>query len=82
MKWILISTLSVLFLVILVTFIIIIKTKKHLNTDNNVFLNSEGNHVYYDKSMIEKKEFMRKHPEITDVRTIKRLFRLIIKRKE
>ena len=33
-----------------------------------------GDHVYYDRSSIEKKEFGRRYPKIKGVRTFRRLF--------
>lgn len=81
MKWILIITLAALFVVILMTFFIV-RSKNNMDGGNNAFLNPDGNHVYYDESMIEKKEFMRKNPNTRDLRTIKRLIRLIFKSDE
>lgn len=38
------------------------------------FINEDGDHAYYDRGLIEKKEFHKRHPEIKDVRTFGRLF--------
>ncbi len=81
MKWILIITLAALFVVILMTFFIV-RSKNNMDGGNNAFLKPDGNHVYYDESMKEKKEFMRKNPNTRDLRTIKRLIRLIFKSDE
>ena len=42
--------------------------------DDSQYYDSEGNHIYYDRSSIEKKEFSKRHPEVRDVRTFRRLF--------
>lgn len=47
---------------------------RHRKVDDSQYYDSEGNHIYYDRSSIEKKEFSRRHPEVKDVRTFKRLF--------
>ncbi len=39
------------------------------------FLDEEGDHSYYDRHLIEKKEFKRRNPDVKDVRSLKRLFR-------
>ena len=39
------------------------------------FRDDDGDHSYYDRHLIEKKEFRRRHPEVKDVRTLKRLFK-------
>ena len=41
--------------------------------DDSQYYDSEGNHIYYDRSSIEKKEFSKRHPEVRDVRTFRRL---------
>ena len=47
---------------------------RHGKVDDSQYYDPEGNHVYYDRSSIEKKEFSKRHPEVRDVRTFKRLF--------
>lgn len=37
------------------------------------FINEDGDHVYYDKGLIEKKNFAKNHPEVKDVRSFPRL---------
>ena len=41
---------------------------------NSQYLNEDGDHSYYDRGLIEKKEFQKRHPEIKGVRTFRRLF--------
>lgn len=44
--------------------------------NDRVYLNSDGNHEYYDRSLIEKNRFLRKHPEAKGkLRTLSRLFK-------
>lgn len=47
---------------------------RHRKVDDSQYYDSEGNHVYYDRSSIKKREFSKRHPEVKDVRTFKRLF--------
>lgn len=47
-----------------------------LNKDNDQdFRDNKGNHPYYDRSLIEKEEFKKHHPEVSDkdIRSIRRL---------
>lgn len=39
------------------------------------YINEEGDHTYYERSLIEKKEYARRHPNIKDIRRFSRLFR-------
>lgn len=40
------------------------------------YLDSDGDHEYYDRSIIEKKEFLRRHPEAKGkIRTLSRMFK-------
>ena len=39
------------------------------------FRDEDGDHSYYDRHLIEKKEFRRRNPDVKDVRSLKRLFR-------
>ncbi len=39
------------------------------------YLDEDGDHIYYDRSLIEKKLFRRRFPHITDIRSFSRLFR-------
>lgn len=44
-------------------------------SDPNEFINEEGDHIYYERSIIEKKFFRMKHPEtpLSNLRTFSRL---------
>lgn len=46
--------------------------------DDSPFRDENGNHTYYERSIIEKDEFHRNNPEIpySDIRSLRRLFRL------
>lgn len=39
------------------------------------FLDEDGDHSYYDRHLIDKKEFKRQNPEVNNLRTLKRLFK-------
>lgn len=47
------------------------------DTTDKEYLNEEGDHTYYERSLIEKKEYARRHPNIKDIRrfTFTKLFR-------
>lgn len=66
-----------LFLVIallgLITFLINLNIKNNAN-DNSIFFDEDGNHRYYERSLIEKLYFMRKYPDCDSLRTFKSLF--------
>lgn len=40
------------------------------------FIDDDGNHIYYERSIIEKKEFLKENPEVNEeeLRTFSRLF--------
>lgn len=51
----------------------LLKHNKHYGVDR-MYYDEEGNHIYYDRSLIQKIRFMRKHPNYESIRSIKRLF--------
>ncbi len=38
------------------------------------YYNADGDHIYYDRSLIEKKQFQRRFPHITNLRSLSRFF--------
>ncbi len=61
---------------ILVTAAISLRNRDRINEIDRQYYDEEGNHLYYDRSLIEKEEFKRNNPaESGYVRTISRLFR-------
>lgn len=40
------------------------------------YINEDGDHLYYDRGAIEKREFARRNPDVKGVRTFGRLFRI------
>lgn len=72
MTGILIIFMLVIFILAIIL-IVIVKSSKHIGANEN-FLNEEGDHLYYDRSIIEKKEFAKKHPDVKNVRSFSRLF--------
>lgn len=50
--------------------------------DDNEFLDGDDNHIYYDRHLIDKKEFQRNNPDEKDVRTFRRLVGLKSKNKK
>ncbi|MCH5225022.1 MAG: hypothetical protein J1D77_03440 [Muribaculaceae bacterium] len=45
--------------------------------DRSPFLDADGDHSYYERSLIQKKSFLRKNPGVP-LRTITRLFRNLL----
>lgn len=47
--------------------------------NEELFLDDDGNHIYYERSIIRKKQYLRMHPEIREeeLRTMTRFFRRI-----
>ena len=41
------------------------------------YLDEDGDHIYYERSLIEKKTFRKLFPDITDLRSFKQLFRVL-----
>lgn len=66
-------------LMVWVTLDFIFKVREnHLNDkEADDFRNDQGNHVYYDRSLIRKQKFIKDHPDVNpdDVRSFKRLFK-------
>ena len=54
----------------------------HSTESNDEFLDEEGRHIYYDRSRIEKEEFLQKNPEMSpkEVRSFQRLFHFRLKK--
>lgn len=53
---------------------VVMLTHRRGGDSGGEFLDGEQRHVYYDRSLIEKEEFRRKHPGVKGVRTFRRLF--------
>lgn len=76
-EYIFVFLICVLLLFVLMGIASVSERKNRLHEDESNFRNSDGDHRYYERSLIEKKDFMRQHPEIPDddLRTLSRLFR-------
>lgn len=64
-------------IILLLVILLMVAAGRHKGDDerdNAPYLDEDGDHSYYDRGLIEKKEFQRKHPEIKGVRTFRRLF--------
>ncbi len=60
-----------------------LKNEEEANSDSNNseedpeadFYDDEGNHIYYERSLIKKRKYAREHPdEASGLRTFRRLF--------
>lgn len=47
--------------------------KRNLCEENKMYYDEDGNHRYYERSLIEKLHYMRKHPECQQLRSIRGL---------
>ena len=69
------------FLILIITFSIILSYigkigwyRKDMDIDSR-YLDDDGDHIYYDRSLIEKKTFRKRFPDITNLRSFKQLFK-------
>ncbi|MDE6577234.1 MAG: hypothetical protein K2J82_01410 [Muribaculaceae bacterium] len=52
------------------------RNRDRLNEIDRQYYDEDGNHLYYDRSIIEKEDFRRNNPEEEkNIRTLRRLFR-------
>ena len=60
-------------IILVISLAVSLKGEHGADDDDHPFRNQEGDHIYYDKSIIEKKKFHRLHPKEV-ARTFRRLF--------
>lgn len=56
-------------IILLLALLMMIAASRHKGTgesDNAPFINSDGDHVYYDRKLIEHKACQKRHPDTTD----------------
>ena len=70
----LIMILVMLAVVLAIALAVSVKDGTAFRSDDRPFRDKDGDHVYYDQSIIEKKRFSRLHPKEA-ARTFRRLFR-------
>lgn len=63
-------------ILLLAIILMVVAGRRNMNDErnNSPYINEDGDHAYYDRGLIEKKEFQRRHPDIKGVRTFRRLF--------
>lgn len=66
--------LAIIILAIILTIAVGLNHGKKKVSDSQ-YLDSNGDHVYYDRSSIEKRQFAENNPGAKDVRTFRRLFK-------
>lgn len=49
-------------------------SRKETRDLDSQYIDENGDHVYYDRSLIKKKHFLRLHPGDKGLRTLRRLF--------
>lgn len=74
MTGIFIIFMTIILLIAILLIMLVSGSKRDFEENNRTFLDEDGDHSYYDRSLIEKKEFRKRHPEIKDIRTFGRLF--------
>lgn len=72
----------IVLLVVLVGLTAVFSDSKTNDEIDRQYINEDGDHLYYDKGLIEKKKFAEHHPEVKDVRSLRRLFRILRKGEE
>ena len=55
--------------------VVVIMTHRRGEDFDSQYLDEDNDHVYYDRSIIEKKQFRKNNPDAGELRTFKRLFK-------
>lgn len=72
-KIFIIFLIVIFLLAVLVTVAAALHSRRDEDAED-LFLDENGNHVYYNRSIIEKDRFRRQNPAERDIRTFRRLF--------
>lgn len=72
-KIFIIFLIVIFLLAILVTAAVALHSRRDAD-ESEQFLDENGNHVYYNRSIIRKEEFVRKNPGVKNLRSFRRLF--------
>lgn len=70
----LIIILIMLAVILAIALAVSLKGNSEIDESDSTYRDQNGDHIYYDKSIIEKKKFHRLHPKEA-VRTFSRLFK-------
>lgn len=73
-KIIIVFMLIIVVLALLIVFAVALRTKNGIKDFDSQYLDEAGRHKYYERSIIEKNEFRRRHPGNKGLRTFKSLF--------
>ena len=63
----------ILLLAAVIGIAVTLRSRKEIGDFDSQYLDEEGNHIYYDRSLRDKREFARQHPG-EKPRTLRRLF--------
>lgn len=70
--------LALIFLLIVVIVALVmtgVAMSRHEEGDiDSQYIDENGDHVYYDRSLIEKKDYMRRYPDDKNIRRLRNLF--------
>lgn len=69
----------IIVIILLVLFVCVISIRTDSEYKEKELYNEDGDHLYYDRSIIEKKEFRKEHPEVKNVRSLRRLIKELFK---
>lgn len=64
-KVFIIFLIIILILATVIGLAVMIRGKKYSEDIDSQYYDKEGNHIYYDRSRIEKEKFLRKNPDAT-----------------
>lgn len=64
----------ILLLAAVIGIAVALRSRRENGDFDSQYLDEDGNHVYYDRSLREKQEFARQHPGEEAPRTLRRLF--------
>lgn len=61
--------------IVVVLLITVFYFNRHTDSErDSSYLDENGDHIYYERSIIEKKKFFKTHPNAKDVRTLRAIF--------
>ena len=72
-KIFIIFLIVIFLLAVMVTVAVALRSRREAEGDDP-YLDENGNHVYYNRSIIKKEEFRRQNPGERNIRTLRRLF--------
>lgn len=74
------TSVLIIFLILIILLgilmaVVVIMTHRKGEDFDSQYLDEDNDHVYYDRSIIEKKQFRKNNPDAGELRTFRRLFK-------